>query len=182
MAGASSRSTVGGMASSSKLYDAEEYHIGTMAGDVRALMDHLNIDRADIMGYSLGARMTAYLARSQAPRVRSAIFGGLGIRLIKDSVPDENIVKALEAPSLDNVTDPMGRRFREFADQAGSDRRALVACLRGSRQLMTCEEAASISVPVLIAVGATDEIAGSAVALGKIIPGSEVLASQFVTI
>ena len=84
-----------GHGDSSKLYDAEEYHIGTMAGDVRALMDHLNVDKADIMGYSLGARMTAYLAQSQTPRVRSAIFGGLGIRLIENGDPDENIVRAL---------------------------------------------------------------------------------------
>ena len=40
---------------------------------------------------------------------------------------------------------------------------------------MTSEEAAGIGVPVLIAVGSRDEIAGSAVALGKIIPGAEVL-------
>jgi pimeloyl-ACP methyl ester carboxylesterase len=40
---------------------------------------------------------------------------------------------------------------------------------------MTREEAAGISVPVLIAVGTVDEIAGSAEALGKIIPGSQVL-------
>jgi pimeloyl-ACP methyl ester carboxylesterase len=40
---------------------------------------------------------------------------------------------------------------------------------------MSSEEAAGIAVPVLIAVGATDEIAGSAEALGKIIPGSQVL-------
>jgi pimeloyl-ACP methyl ester carboxylesterase len=41
--------------------------------------------------------------------------------------------------------------------------------------LMTKQEAAGIAVPVLIAVGTADEIAGSAAALGKIIPGSEVL-------
>jgi hypothetical protein len=40
---------------------------------------------------------------------------------------------------------------------------------------MTSEEAAGIGVPVLIAVGCRDEIAGSAAALGKIIPGAEVL-------
>jgi pimeloyl-ACP methyl ester carboxylesterase len=43
---------------------------------------------------------------------------------------------------------------------------------------MTREEAAGIAgikVPVLIAVGTKDEIAGSAEALGKIISGSEVL-------
>jgi pimeloyl-ACP methyl ester carboxylesterase len=40
---------------------------------------------------------------------------------------------------------------------------------------MTEAEAAGITVPLLIAVGTTDEIAGSAEALGKIIPGSQVL-------
>jgi pimeloyl-ACP methyl ester carboxylesterase len=40
---------------------------------------------------------------------------------------------------------------------------------------LTPEEAAAIRVPVLIAVGTADEIAGSARALGEIIPGSEVL-------
>ena len=55
------------------------------------------------------------------------------------------------------------------------DRRALAACLRGSRRLMTSEEAAGITVPVLIAVGTRDEIAGSAQALGQVIPGAEVL-------
>lgn len=40
---------------------------------------------------------------------------------------------------------------------------------------MTEAEAASISVPTLIAVGSKDEIAGSAQALAKIIPGAEVL-------
>ena len=164
-----------GHGDSGKLYDAEEYHIGTMAGDVTALMDHLNIERADIMGYSLGGRMTAYLAQSQPQRLRCAIFGGIGMGMIDGGGPGENVAAALEAPSLDDVTDPVGRAFRAFADQTRSDRRALAACLRGSRRLMTREEAASIRVPVLIAVGTTDEIAGSASALGKIIRGSEVL-------
>jgi pimeloyl-ACP methyl ester carboxylesterase len=164
-----------GHGESSKLYDSEDYHIGTMAGDVRALMDHLHIERADIMGYSLGGRMTAYLAQSHAGRVRSAIFGGIGLGLIAGGGPGENVAAALEAPSLDDVTDPVGRTFRAFADQTRSDRRALAACLRGSRRLMTRDEAASITVPVLIAVGTADEIAGSAEALGKIVPGSQVL-------
>jgi pimeloyl-ACP methyl ester carboxylesterase len=164
-----------GHGDSSKLYDSEDYHIGTMAGDVRALMDHLDIERADIMGYSLGGRMTAYLAHSYAPRVRSAILGGIGLGLIAGGGPGENVASALEAASLDDVTDPVGRTFRAFADQTRSDRRALAACLRGSRRLMTENEAADITVPVLIAVGTADEIAGSASALGQIIPGSQVL-------
>jgi pimeloyl-ACP methyl ester carboxylesterase len=164
-----------GHGDSAKLYDPAAYEIGTMAGDVTALMDHLNIERADIMGYSLGSRMTALLARDLPQRLRSAIFGGIGIGLIEGGGPGEDVAAALEAASLDDVTDPVGRTFRAFADQTRSDRRALAACLRGSRQLMTREEAAGISVPVLIAVGTKDEIAGSAQALAKIIRGSHVL-------
>jgi pimeloyl-ACP methyl ester carboxylesterase len=164
-----------GHGDSSKLYDAEQYHIGTMAGDVAALMDHLRIEAADIMGYSLGARMTAWLAQNEPQRLRSAIFGGLGIGLIEGGGPGETVAKALEAPSLEDVTDPVGRTFRAFADQTRSDHRALAACLRGSRRPMTRDEAASIQVPVLIAVGTNDEIAGSAAALGKIIAGAKVL-------
>src|SRR4051812_46712571 len=164
-----------GHGESSKLYDPAQYSIAAMAGDVVALMDHLEIPRADIMGYSLGARMAAWLALHATQRLRAAIFGGIGMAMIEGGGPGENVVAALEAPSLDEVTDPVGRTFRAFADQTRSDRLALAACLRGSRRLMTREEAASITVPVLIAVGTTDEIAGSADELGKIIPGSQVL-------
>ncbi|MEA2916475.1 MAG: hypothetical protein QOJ15_8556, partial [Bradyrhizobium sp.] len=164
-----------GHGESSKLYDPEQYSIEIQAGDVLALMDHLKFERADIMGYSMGGRITAYLARYQPERLRSAILGGIGIGLIKGGGPGENVARALEAPSLDDVTDPVGRTFRAFADQTRSDRRALAACLRGSRRLMTEQEAAGITVPVLIAVGTKDEIAGSADELGKIIPRSQVL-------
>ena len=164
-----------GHGESAKLYDPAAYEIAIMASDITALMDHLNIERADVMGYSLGSRMTAVLARSQPERLRSAIFGGIGIGLIEGGGPGENVANALEVDSLNEVTDPVGRTFRAFADQTRSDRRALAACLRGSRRLMRREEAAGIAVPVLIAVGTADEIAGSADALGAVIPGSRVL-------
>ena len=164
-----------GHGESSKLYDPAQYEIAIMASDVFALMDHLGIISADIMGYSLGSRMTAVLALEAPQRLRSIILGGIGINAITGGGPGENVAEALEAPSLDDVTDPVGRTFRAFADQTRSDRRALAACLRGSRRLMTREEAAAISVPTLIAVGTTDEVGGSASALGEIIPGSKVL-------
>jgi pimeloyl-ACP methyl ester carboxylesterase len=164
-----------GHGDSSKLYDANDYEIAIMASDIAALMDHLDLARADVMGYSLGSRMTAVLARGAPHRLRSAILGGIGIGLIEGGGPGETVAKALEADSLEEITDPVGRMFRMFADQTRSDRRALAACMRGSRGLMTKEEAAEIAVPVLIAVGTVDEIAGSAHALGEIIPGAEVL-------
>jgi pimeloyl-ACP methyl ester carboxylesterase len=164
-----------GHGQSGKLYDPSAYGIDTMAGDVAALMNHLDIPRADMMGYSLGARITGRLAYRQPQRLRSAIFGGLGIGLIKGGGPGENVAAALEAATLEEVTDPVGRTFRAFADQTRSDRRALAACLRGSRELMTQEQVAAIRVPTLIAVGTTDQIAGSADELGTIIPGAQVL-------
>jgi pimeloyl-ACP methyl ester carboxylesterase len=165
-----------GHGESAKLYDPAQYSIPTMAGDVLALMDHLGIPQADMMGYSMGGRMTAWLGLNEPQRLRSAILGGIGIGgLIEGTGPGESVAVALEAPSLDDVTDPVGRTFRAFADQTRSDRKALAACLRGTRDLMRKEEAARIEVPVLIAVGTADDVAGSAHALGDIIPGSDVL-------
>lgn len=164
-----------GHGDSAKFYEPSQYSIPIMAGDVIALMDHLGIARADVMGYSLGGRMAAWLGLNAPERLRSAILGGIGMGMIEGGGPGENVARALEAPSLEDVSDPVGRTFRAFADQTRSDRLALAACLRGSRQLLTKEEAKRISVPVLIAVGTNDEVAGSAQALGQIIPSSEVL-------
>lgn len=164
-----------GHGDSTKLHDPAAYSIAAMALDAAALMDHLDIPRADIMGYSMGARITGWLAYTDPARVRRAIFGGLGLGLIAGGGPGENVAAALLAPSLDDVTDPIGRTFRAFAEQTRSDRHALAACMRGSRQLMTREQAAQIAVPLLIAVGTTDDIAGSADALAEVVPGARVL-------
>ncbi len=164
-----------GHGQSSKLYDPDDYHTDKMADDVATLMDHLKIDRADIMGYSMGGRITAFLALNHAARVRSAIIGGLGIHLVDGVGLPMSIAEALEAPSLADVTDPMGRTFRAFADQTKSDRRALAACIRGSRQTLTSDQVATIGVPVLVAVGTKDPVAGSAHGLAALIPGARVL-------
>src|SRR6201993_3359429 len=86
-----------GHGASDKLYDPAAYHSAIMAEDVRALLDHLTIERADVMGYSMGARITAFLAVNHPARVRSAIFGGLGIRLVEGVGLPESIAEALEA-------------------------------------------------------------------------------------
>jgi pimeloyl-ACP methyl ester carboxylesterase len=164
-----------GHGESTKLYDSAQYSIGTMASDVLALMDHLRVERADMMGYSMGGRITAFIARHNPERQRCAILAGIGMGLIEGGGPGETVARALEAESLDDVTDPRGRTFRAFADQTHSDRKALAACLRGSRQLLTTQDAAAISVPVLIAVGTRDDVAGSAQRLGEIIKGAQVL-------
>ena len=164
-----------GHGQSTKLYEPADYHTDRMAADVHALLSHLEIGRADVMGYSMGARITAFLAAAYPDRVRSAILGGLGIHLVDGVGLPESIAEALEAPSLADVTDPQGRTFRAFADQTRSDRRALAACIRGSRQVLSRAQAAALKPPVLIAVGTKDVVAGRAQALADVIPGSQVL-------
>jgi pimeloyl-ACP methyl ester carboxylesterase len=164
-----------GHGESTKLYDPAEYHSVRMAGDVRALIEHLRLGRADIMGYSMGARIAAFLAYEHPELVRSMVLGGLGMHLIEGVGLPESIAEALEAPSLADVTDPQGRTFRAFAEQTKSDRRALAACIRGSRQTMTREQAAAIKASALVAVGTKDPIAGSAEALAAILPHARAL-------
>jgi pimeloyl-ACP methyl ester carboxylesterase len=164
-----------GHGQSSKLYDPADYHTAKMAGDVRALLDHLGLPRADVMGYSMGARIGAFLALEFPERVRSLVLGGLGIHLVDGVGLPMSIADALEAPSLVDVTDPTGRQFRAFADQTKSDRRALAACIRGSRQTLTRAQVAAIRAPTLVAVGTKDDVAGSAQDLAAIIPGAKAL-------
>jgi pimeloyl-ACP methyl ester carboxylesterase len=162
-----------GHGQSSKLYDPALYSTTLMAGDVRALLDHLGVARADVMGYSMGARIAAFLAVDHPGAVRSAILGGLGIRLVDGVGLPTSIADALEAPTLLDVPDQEGRMFRTFAEQTKSDLRALAACIRGSRQTLTRAQVAGIHAPVLVAVGTKDDVAGSARDLAALIPGAQ---------
>jgi len=164
-----------GHGASSKLYDPAAYHTSLMAGDVRALLDHLELGTADVMGYSMGARIGAFLALAHPERVRSAIFGGLGSHLVEGVGLPPAIADAMEAPALAAIEDSFGRMFRAFAEQTKSDLPALAACIRGSRQTLTREQVASIRAPLLVAVGTRDFIAGSAHDLAALIPGAQAL-------
>jgi pimeloyl-ACP methyl ester carboxylesterase len=127
------------------------------------------------MGYSMGARIASFLALSQPSLVRSLVLGGLGDRLVRDGGLPEAIAEALEAPSLDRLVDPTQRLFRGFAEQTKSDRAALAACVRGSRRILTLEEAARINQPTLVAVGERDTLAGDPSKLVALLPRAEAL-------
>jgi pimeloyl-ACP methyl ester carboxylesterase len=167
-----------GHGQSEKLYDPAAYHSSIMAEDARRLLDHLGIARADVMGYSMGARITAFLALAHPDRVRSAMLGGLGIKLVEGVGLPMTIADAMEAPSIEAVSDPIGRGFRSFAEQTKSDLRALAACIRGSRQVMSREEVARITAPTLVTVGTTDQIAGSPHELAALMPNARALDIQ----
>jgi pimeloyl-ACP methyl ester carboxylesterase len=164
-----------GHGQSEKLYSPDDYHTGLMAQDVARLLDHLGIERADVMGYSMGARITAFLALERPDRVRSAMLGGLGIHLVEGVGLPLGIADAMEAPSADGLQDPTQRMFRLFAEQTKSDLKALAACIRGSRQVLSREEVARITAPTLVSVGTKDPIAGSPHELAALLPHGRAL-------
>jgi len=164
-----------GHGASTKLYDPARYDSAVMAEDVRGLLDHLGLARADVMGYSMGARIAAFLALAHPARVRNVIIGGLGIRLVEGVGLPESIAEAMEAPSITDVRDPQGFAFRAFAQQTKSDLKALAACIRGSRQTLSREQVGRIAAPVLIAVGGKDTVAGSPQELAVLMPNARSL-------
>lgn len=150
-----------GHGASTKSYDPADYSPDRMAGDAAALLSHLSLRQAHVMGYSMGARVSAFLARSRPDLVATLILGGLGIGLV-DGVGDwDPIAEALVAPNPDAITHARGKVFRAFAEQTRSDRLALAACISTSRVLLSRDEVARIGQPTLIAVGTKDDIAGS---------------------
>lgn len=161
-----------GHGASSKSYDGADYTPEKMASDAVALLDHLGIEKAHVMGYSMGARVSAFMALAEPGRVATLIFGGLGIGMV-DGVGDwDPIADALLAEDPAKTTHPRGRAFRAFADQTRSDRRALAACIATSRELLSEDELARITQPTLIAVGTKDDIGGSAGELAALMPNA----------
>ena len=164
-----------GHGESEKLYDAAAYAAPLMAEDVRGLLDHLAIVRADVMGYSMGARITAFLALAHPHRVRSAIFGGLGGNMVRPMAGTGPIAAALLAESIDDVSNATARTFRAFAEKTGGDLKALAACIRGARDPISREAVATLRCPVLVVTGSEDVIGGKAEELAALIPGAEAL-------
>lgn len=162
-----------GHGASDKPHDPDAYYPTQMAEDALALLDHLGIDRAALLGYSMGARISAFLAYAHPERVAAAIFGGMGMNLINGLTDGNDIIAGLRAPALADLTHPTARQFRIFADHTGSDREALAACMETSRQPMSRADVRRIAVPVLVAVGEADEMAGPPEQLAELLPSGE---------
>lgn len=164
-----------GHGKSEKLYDLEDYSGPIMAKDAAALLEHLGIEKAHILGYSMGGRITAFMLLNHADKMKSGTIAGMGVNLVRGMGAPGPIARALEAPSIDDVTHDTARTFRAFAESTRSDLLALAACIRSARDKITPEQLSTIPTPVLVAVGTNDVIAGPAQGLVNLIPGAKAL-------
>ncbi len=165
-----------GHGASQKLHALADYGAPLMAEDGRRLLDHLGIPQAHVVGYSMGARIAAFLVTLHPERVASVTFGGLGINMVRGMTGGgDTIAAGLEAATLDEITDPGARAFRIFAEQTKSDLLALAACMRSARAPITPAALSAITAPTLVVVGSEDNVAGPADELAQLIPGARAL-------
>ncbi|MCU0790923.1 MAG: alpha/beta hydrolase [Nitratireductor sp.] len=164
-----------GHGQSTKFHAESDYSLALMAADSIALLDHLGIAKAHVVGYSMGARIACSLAINHGERIAKAVFSGNGWGMVEGTGDWTPVRDALLAPSLADVSDPRGRAFRSFADQTKSDREALAACVASVRQVFSLEELSRIDNEVLVAIGTDDDIAGSGERLAAALPHGEYL-------
>ncbi len=160
---------------SAKPHDPAAYGGAQMADDVIALMDHVGIDKADLMGYSMGAGISASLLTRHPERFTSVILGGMGDGLLSGGRAADGrnaIADALEAPDGTHIDDPTALGFRVFAKRSGNDLLALAAIQRSARGGADPAKLASTTLPVMVIVGEGDTLVGSADRLAKTIPNA----------
>lgn len=172
-----------GHGKSGKPHDPASYG-EEMVLDVIRLLDHVGIEKAHVVGYSMGGFITLKLVTTAPERLLSAVLGGAGWRSPADSDPvTEALAISLEngegiGPLLDALT-PEGQTMSEeqkrFTNQmvlASNDPLALAAVIRGMGALGVPEAAlAKIEVPILAVVGAIDPLAAGVDALAERLPG-----------
>ena len=159
-----------GHGSSGKPKDANQYGV-EMVEDVVRLMDHLAIERAHIVGYSMGAFIAAKLVVTHPERVASVVLGGSG-PLLEDSMElafMESLGRSLHSgkgvePLILAMTPPghpaPTAEQIEQANQmilANQDQQALAQAALGHNQLTVTQAGLEANqVPALLIVGGDD--------------------------
>jgi pimeloyl-ACP methyl ester carboxylesterase len=160
---------------SEKLYDPAAYGYDLQKADARNLLDHLQIERADVMGYSMGGRIGTHFALAYPERTRSLILGGVGESLIAPQALPPGLAEAMEAEDIQDIDDHGLKIFRGFAESTRSDLAALAACARGARKGLDPAELAKITAPTLVCVGTRDDVAGDPHPLGPLFQDAHIV-------
>ena len=157
-----------GHGESAKPHDSAAYGRDNMAGDILALMDWLGIERAHLLGFSMGSRLALAAVLKAPKRFSTLTLGGAGEKLFeKREIAGNPMADAMEAMDPQTISDPMLKSFRQFADDQGEDRFALAALTRAKDETFSREELSKLDVPVLVVAGANDELAGDPAPLAQ---------------
>jgi pimeloyl-ACP methyl ester carboxylesterase len=164
-----------GHGESGKPHEAAAYAGETLFRDVLALLDHLEIERADLFGYSMGARTALGAALLAPDRVGQLILGGVGENWFASLPPgpppgEMTIAEAMLAEDVESIRPPLAQSFRHFADEQGEDRQALAAFIQAERPRLDREAMAALHIPVLVVAGAHDDLAGDPEPLAQAFP------------
>jgi pimeloyl-ACP methyl ester carboxylesterase len=162
-----------GHGESAKPHEADRYDRAAMARDVFALMDHAGVERAHLLGFSMGAHIALIAAMGDGSRIDHLVVAGVGGRIFDPPRDPDGMAKAMDAASPTEISDPMLKSFRHFADEQKEDRKALAACSRGPRTPITQDMLFAIRRPTLVIAGARDELAGPPQGLASAIAGAK---------
>jgi pimeloyl-ACP methyl ester carboxylesterase len=173
-----------GHGQSAKSYEANDYSLALMAGDVIAVVEHLQVKKPDLIGFSLGARVAIEVLRQRGDRFLLGVLCGVGAKLLDPRSESQSaaFAETMESESESGTGDDLAKRFRQFAEGQGQDLKALACVMRSMNRAgmpWTPEMLAQIRNEVLVIAGIGDELAGSAASLaakfsnakGKQIPG-----------
>ena len=161
-----------GHGESDKPHDPAAYG-HAMQDDVVRLMDHLQIEKADLFGYSMGGAISMGLMVRYPERFASAVLGGVGGRAPRRG-PDSPVAHGMLAKDASEIEDPVAKGFRIFAERLGNDLKALAA-VNQSNRFYDVEALRNVTLPVLIVVGENDVLVGGAEPLAKAIPNARLL-------
>ena len=143
-----------------------------MTADVIALLDHLGVERCELMGYSMGGRISLSLLTEHGGRFSCAVLGGIGDMANRQRDRAGTIAAALEPDELPADAPDIAKGFRLFAEAGGNDLKALAAVMRGWGPTPSDQELATIDTPTLVVVGSNDDLVGNAEPLIAKIPGA----------
>lgn len=157
---------------SDKPHDEAAYAVDGMAQDVVRLLDHVDVQTAHYVGYSMGARVGLEIVLRNPERIDRAVLGGLGaVGAIGHAAEIAHAFRIREP-----TDDPVAQTFYSFASaRPSNDLEALAACIVGLRPQADLGQLGSITTPILIVVGDQDELAGGAAELIELIPSARLV-------
>ncbi len=158
---------------SDKPHAPEAYGYSKMGSDVTRLMDHLGVERAILIGYSMGASIAIELMLSHPERFRAMVLGGIAYDDgLEDKADRDAIAQAYRADDPATIKSPVAKAYRRFAESMPNDLKALAALIDADRAPFDPARLAAVKMPVMIVVGTNDNAIGDPKPLAKMIPGA----------